>query len=153
MTMAITLRKYLADNGVAYDILSHPYTSSSESTAMAARIPAERIAKSVVLEDEKGYLMAVVPASEHVKIGKLNQVVDRHLGLATEPELKGLFTDCATGAIPPIGQAYGMTTVIDESLDGYDDVYFEAGDHKELIHVKGSSFQKLMRNAQHAHIC
>ena len=153
MTMAITLRKYLADNGVAYDILSHPYTSSSQGTAMAARIPAERIAKSVVLEDEKGYLMAVVPASAHVKIGKLNQVVNRHLGLATEPELEGLFTDCATGAIPPVGEAYGMTTVIDGSLDGHEDIYFEAGDHKDLIHVKGSSFRKLMRNAQHAHIC
>lgn len=153
MTMAITLRKFLADNGVAYDILSHPYTSSSQSTAMAARVPANRVAKSVVLEDDNGYLMAVVPASARVKIGKLNHAVHRHLGLATEPELDGLFTDCATGAIPPVGQAYGMTTIVDDSFDNIEDIYFEAGDHKDLIHLKGSSFQKLMRNAQHAHIC
>ena len=153
MAMAITLRKFLADQGIAYDILSHSYTSSSHSTAMAAKIPAKRIAKSVVLEDDNGYIMAVIPATEHVKIGKLNQVVHRHLGLATEPELKDLFSDCSVGAIPPVGEAYGMDTVVDNSFDEDNDVYFEAGDHKDLIHLKGHSFHKLMRNAQHAHIC
>ena len=153
MTMAITLRKFLADNGVAYDILSHPYTLSSKSTAMAAKVPANRIAKPVVLEDDYGYIMAVIPASGRLKISKLNHAVHRNLGLATEQELKDLFTDCATGAIPPLGEAYGITTVIDDGLDNNDDIYFEAGDHQELIHVKGSSFQRLMRNSKHAHIC
>ena len=153
MAMAITLRKFLADNGAAYDILSHPYTLSSQSTAMAAKVPANLIAKPVVLEDDYGYIMAVIPASGRLKIGKLNHVVHRNLGLATEPELKDLFADCSTGAIPPVGEAYGITTVVDDGLDDHDDIYFEAGDHKELIHVKGSSFQRLMKNSQHAHLC
>ena len=153
MAMAITLRKFLADNGIAYDILSHPYTSSTQSTAMAAKVPAHNIAKSVILEDDSGYLMAVVPATEHVKIGKLNQAVHRNLGLATEAELKDLFSDCSVGAIPPVGEAYGMKMVVDDSLEDCNDIYFEGGDHKDLVHIKGSSFHKLMRNAQHAHIC
>jgi Ala-tRNA(Pro) deacylase len=30
------------------------------------------------------------------------------------------------------------------------DVYFEAGDHEDLIHVSADNFQKLMSNAEHA---
>ena len=153
MTMAITLRKFLTDKGIAYDIVSHPYTMSSYNTASAARVPVNKIAKPVILEDDQGYIMAVIPADHHVIIGKLNHVVHRHMGLATEPELKDLFSDCALGAIPPIGAAYEIETVVDTSLDDCDDIYFEGGDHKDLIHVKGSSFQKLMQNAQHASIC
>ncbi|MGD8526057.1 MAG: YbaK/EbsC family protein [Thioalkalispiraceae bacterium] len=153
MAMANTLRKFLADNGIAYDIVSHPYTMSSRNTATVAKIPAAKIAKPVILEDDSGYLMAVVPANEHVKIGKLNHVVHRRLGLATEPELKKLFSDCSTGAIPPLGQAYGMETVVDNQLDDFDDIYFEGGDHKDLVHIKGNSFHKLMRNVRHASIC
>ena len=33
------------------------------------------------------------------------------------------------------------------------DVYFEAGDHEELIHVSADNFQKLMHNAEHASFC
>jgi Ala-tRNA(Pro) deacylase len=30
------------------------------------------------------------------------------------------------------------------------DVYFEAGDHEDLIHVSAENFQKLMSGAEHA---
>ena len=152
MAMALTLRKFLAEHGIAYDILSHPHTSSSMNTAEAAHIPGNNLAKSVILEDEDGYLMAVIPATHHVKIGKVNHAVNRHMGLATESELETLFSDCELGAIPAIGQAYKMDTIVDENLQRCSDIYLEAGDHEDLIHIKGSSFRKLMKNSRHATI-
>lgn len=150
MSMALTLRKYLADQGVAYDVVSHPHTASSMDTAVAAHIPAESVAKSVIVEDESGYLMAVIPANHHLKIGRLNNLLQRRMGLATESELEQLFSDCALGAIPAVGQAYGIQTVVDDSLRDCHDIYFEAGNHEELIHMRGTSFRRLMKNSQHA---
>ena len=75
--------------------------------------------------------------------------MQRNLGLATESELAGLFQDCAPGAIPPIGPAYGIETLVDESLLQMDDVYFEAGDHEELIHLSGKQFRELLAGARH----
>ena len=83
MAIALTVQKYLADNGVAYDLLPHPHTSSSMHTAQSAHIPGKNLAKSVILEDENGYLMAVIPATEHVKFRKVNQAVNRQMGMAT----------------------------------------------------------------------
>ena len=153
MAIALTLQKFLAQQGIAYDTLHHRHTETSIDSANTAHIPADKMAKSVILEDENGYIMAVIPATHHVKIGKLNNVLDRHMGLATESELKALFSDCDVGAIPPIGQAYGIDTIVDDSLTNYPDIYFEAGDHEDLIHIKGSSFRKLMKHSQHGTIC
>lgn len=153
MAIALTLRKYLADNGVAYDTLSHSHTTSSMNTAQSAHILGKNLAKSVILEDDNGYLMAIIPATEHVQFRKVNHALNRHFGMAIESELKPLFFDCELGAIPAVGMAYSMESIIDYKLENSSDIYFEAGDHKELIHLKGSSFRKLMKNTQHATIC
>lgn len=151
MAIAITLQQYLDQSGVEYEVLPHSHTQTSLDTAHASHIPAEHIAKSVILEDENGYLMAVIPASHHIDLGKLSRQMERRLGLATEDELPGLFNDCEIGAIPPIGDAYQMEVVMDDSLEKCPDVYFEAGDHTDLIHVRSAAFLELMQNARHGH--
>ena len=120
MSMTTTLQKYLADNGVSYDILPHSATSSSLSAAHSTHVHGHMVAKPVILEDEAGYLMAVVPATEHVKMGKLNRILDRDMTLAREDELRELFTDCDLGAIPPMGSAYGMQSIIDGIIQFFD---------------------------------
>ncbi len=149
MAIAITLLEYLEWKGVDYDILKHPHTYGSLQTAEMAHVPGDQVAKCVVLEDDKGYLMAVLPATHHLELGKLHWQLDRHLGLATEKELGDLFGDCETGAIPPVGEAYGFDVIVDDSLMDSNDIYFEAGDHRELIHVSGFDFMNLLPGAEH----
>lgn len=152
MSMSVTLEKFLRIQGIAYDIMPHRHTTTSVDAANTAHVPPEMFAKSVILEDENGYLMAVIPADHHVKIGKLNKVLGRNMGLATEQELLALFSDCELGAIPALGEAYGIDTIVDDSLTECPDIYMEAGDHQDLIHIKGASFRMLMEHTQHAHI-
>ena len=153
MDIAPTLVKQLAHLGIAYDIIPHHYSDSSINVAHAAHIPEHKMVKPVILEDDKGYVMALVPANQHVKIRELNMYLNRQMGLATEQEIKHLFSDCDLGAIPPIGDAYGMEVVCDYELDNCDDVYIEAGNHTDLLHLSGESFRKLMSNSKHAPIC
>ena len=63
-----------------------------------------------------------------------------------------MFADCEPGAIPPVGQAFGMETIIDDSLNECQDIYMEAGDHEDLIHLKGTAFRRLMQESPHAMI-
>ncbi len=143
---------FLAHHGIAYDIVPHHHADSSVNVAQAAHIPLEKMIKSVVLADDQGYVMALVSAEHHVNIAALNHLLHRKLELATEEEIASLFSDCEDGAIPPIGDAYGIEAVVDQNLDQQDDVYIEAGNHDDLLHLKGDSFRKLMKHAQHAHI-
>lgn len=108
MAIAITLKDFLDSSGVNYDLVDHPYSVSSMYTATEAHVSGEQLAKGVVLKDDKGYLVAVVPATHHVQLGKLRKQYNRYFSLAEEKDLHDLFHDCSIGAVPPIGDAYGV---------------------------------------------
>jgi Ala-tRNA(Pro) deacylase len=148
MAVAMTMQEYLDRWGVEYEVVPHPYTSSSLETAEAAHIPGAQLAKCVMTEDYKGYLMVVIPADHQVEFDQLDVELDRRLALATEEELAEIFSDCETGAIPPLGEAYGIDVALDDSLANCEDVYFEAGDHTELVHLRGEDFRDLMAGAE-----
>lgn len=148
MAMAQSVTRYLQDHDVDYGVLTHTHTATSMETAEAAHIPGDRIAKTVILEDDKGYVMAVLPASYRIDLGELHRQTSRQLGLATESELGPIFRDCELGAIPPLGRAYGMETLIDDALAEQTDVYFDAGDHEQLVHVSGEVFNTMTEDAR-----
>jgi Ala-tRNA(Pro) deacylase len=75
--------------------------------------------------------------------------VDRPVELATEDETGTVFRDCAPGAAPPIGPAYGLETVVEDRLMAEPEVHFEGGDHESLVHMRGEAFQELVRGARH----
>jgi len=149
MAISKCLKDYLDTRGAHYEVLSHRQTRSSIDTARNAHIPGDQLAKTVILEDENGYFMAVVPSTHRVDLGGLHHKLHRQVGLATESDLKDLFSDCVLGAVPPIGEAYGIPSYMDISLDDESDVYFEGGDHEVLVHMSGRDFRDLTRNAPH----
>jgi len=135
-----------------YDLVHHSPTQSSLESAKTAHVPPGRVAKAVLLEDERGYVLALLPAACHLQLGVVGMVTTRPLELATEAELDRIFPDCAHGAIPATGGAYGVPMLVDESLLRMPDVYFEAGDHEELVHVDRQAFAMLVGRSQHGRI-
>ncbi|GAB3630323.1 prolyl-tRNA synthetase [Pandoraea terrae] len=150
MSIASTLEACLRNAGAQYEVVRHPHSYSSIETAEAAHIPGDRLAKTILLEDELGYVAAVLPSTHHLRLSKLWAQTGRRLTLAKEADVRETFKDCEVGAIPPIGTAYGMMTLMDESLASLPDIYFEAGDHEALIHMQTDQFMRLMEQAEKA---
>lgn len=150
MTIARTLKAHLDANGVRYETVPHPRTYTSSETAQAAHVPGDSVAKAVVIHHEEGYVLAVVPSSHRVDLSTLQEVIHRRMGLASEQDLDELFPDCDRGAAPPVGPAYGVPTVMDDSLRGRDTIWFEGGDHRTLVKISGADFDRLMAGARHA---
>lgn len=150
MGMAMKLADYLRAHPVQFDLLTHSHTGSSLRSADATHVPPGCLAKAVVLEDEDAHMvMAVLPASCKLNLDDLRSRTGRKLRLATEDELRKRFDDCEPGAVPPIGNAYGMETILDDRLMVPPELYFEAGDHETLVHVKTSDFVGLLEGAPH----
>lgn len=149
MPVAKTVMTYLQSHQIPYAVVPHRRTLSSRETAAAAHVSAECLAKAVVFWDHQGYLMAVVPSDRHVGVDSLSNKLGRQLALADESRIAPVFKDCDLGAIPPLGPAYGMETIVDDSLVGLAEVYFEAGDHEELIRVDGEQFLRILNQARH----
>ncbi len=151
MAIAETVQRFLEQHSVEYDLISHPHSGSSHETAEAAHVGEDHVAKAVIVKDTAGYAMVVVPASNWVEIEHLRKELDRDLHLATEDELAKLFSDCEAGAVPPLGPAYGIETFLDQALLSLAYVYFEAGDHLQLVHTSGNHFRALLGGVRHGY--
>jgi len=149
MAIAQTLINYLKERGVSYDLVEHAHTATAVASARAAHLPAHQVAKAVVLRDDTGYVVSVLPANHSLEIAWVNAELDRNLELASEKEFKKLFVDCEPGAVPAFGEAYGIQVIWDDELQYTADVYIEAGDHEHLIWLERRDFRKLMSSLPH----
>ena len=148
MAIAPTLRKHL-DRNVVYEVIAHEPTMSSTRTAQACHVSGDCLAKGIVLRRDGGYLLAVVPASHHIRLPDLKLQLGEDIRLAEEKELDRLFPDCAPGAVPPVGECYELDVIVDDSIREQPDVYLEGGDHTTLIHMNQAQFARLMADARH----
>lgn len=149
-----TITTYLGKLDVSYETVSHRHTLTALETASEAGVPRDRIAKGVLFCSDDDYVLAVVPAGRRVDAVALSALLgQRELNLASEDELANLFPDCELGAVPAVGAAYGLSSVVDDALLVGDDVYLEAGDHQNLVRVAGQDFRRLMSGISAGHIC
>lgn len=149
MATAKTLINYLKERGIDYELVAHDHTATAEASAHAAHVPAHQVAKAVVLRDDSGYVISVLPANHSLEIDWVNDELDRKLEMACEDEFKKLFGDCETGAVPALGGAYGLKVIWDDELAYTADIYIEAGDHEHLIWLERRDFKKLMSGLPH----
>jgi Ala-tRNA(Pro) deacylase len=148
MSIAPQLRQFLDDAKAEYDVVVHTPTQSALENARSCDIPAEQVAKAVLLDTaDDEHLLAVIPSDRRIELSELRSELGRKPRLADEAECGKVFKDCEVGALPPVG--YGVTTIVDDSLERQPDVYFEAGDHKSLVHMEGAEFSRVMKDARH----
>jgi Ala-tRNA(Pro) deacylase len=154
MSIPSHLSTYFGQRGARYEVCMHEHSRTSAETARSAHVPASQLAKSVILEDETGCVMAVVPADHTVMLGEIGRMLGRsQLRLADEARIATLFDGCDRGAVPPVGMAWGLETIVDDALEGSDVVYLEGGDHESLLRMSGEQFHELMRDQPHGHFC
>jgi Ala-tRNA(Pro) deacylase len=103
MPIAPTLHKYLAAQNIPYDEIPHVLTTSSARTAQACHVSGDRLAKAILLRRDGGYMLAVLPASHHLRLMDLKARFGGDIDMATESEVNSLFADCARGAVPAAG--------------------------------------------------
>ena len=147
MTISPTLHKYLAAENIEYDEIPHVRTMSSTDSAQACHVSGDRLAKAIVLRRDGGYMLAVLPASHHLRLADLRGRFGDDIAMAAESEIDRLFADCAHGAVPAAGICYGLDVIVDDSIEMQPEIYIEAGDHETLLHLGRAQFARLTANA------
>ncbi len=152
MTIAPTLHRYLAAENIEYNEIPHVLTMSSARTAQACHVSGDRLAKAIVLRRDGGYMLAVLPASHHLRLAGLRARFGDDIDIASESEIDRLFADCAHGAVPAAGICYGLDVIVDDSIQIQPEIYIEAGDHETLLHIGHAQFSRLTADALHGRI-
>lgn len=133
--MLSRVRQWLDQKGIAYEVLEHPAAFTALDEARAAGAPPEDAAKSVLLHDEDGYRLAVIPALRRLDLERVRLLLGatKHLRLATEHEMEQDFPGLEVGALPPFGPLLAAPEVVDTRLLAHDRVVCSAGDHAHLL--------------------
>ena len=146
MAMLSKLQDFLDRNHVSYGHTVHRPTYSARQLAHAEQVPEKEVAKTVVFVGDGAYGMAVLPADCSADLRELRDLLGlSHLRLATEPELSALFSDSEPGAEPPFGNLYGVPVYVDETLCGEDLIAFNAGTHRDAVHMRFRDFVRLVQ--------
>jgi Ala-tRNA(Pro) deacylase len=131
---AVTM--FLERQGVPYEVVEHEPTQSAAAEARAAGMPPERVAKTVVLRDEEGLRLAVIPASERLDLHKVkDELGSGGARLVTEQEMAQRFQGVEVGAVPPFGPMFDALELVDQRLLDHDRILCSGGDHEHAILV------------------
>ncbi len=146
MAMLGKLQEFLDQNQVSYRHSVHPTAYTAREVATAEHVPAHEVAKTVVFLSESGYGMAVLCGDCVVDLEQLRLDLGlSRLRLATEAELGELFPECELGAMPPFGNLFGMPVYVDTQMAGEDTIAFNAGTHRDVVHMHFRDYQRLVK--------
>ena len=127
------------------DYLKSSRIPYSRAAVSADRVPMHSLAQAVVYAGDQGFGMLVLSADMVVDLPEVRRLMGlRSITPATEEELAGLFPGCATSALPPFGNLFGMTVLMDETLATAEYIAFSAGSVQDVIRIRGEDFHRLV---------
>ena len=128
--------EFLERHGVPYEVVEHERTQTAAAEARAAGMPPADVAKTVVLRDQEGVRLAVIPASHRLDLHKVKRELgSKGLRLVTEQEMADEFGDFEVGAVPPFGPLFHALELVDERLLDHDRILCGGGDHEHGVLV------------------
>lgn len=121
---------------IEYAVLEHRRTMTAADEAQALGVVPSAVAKTVVLTTPGGFTRAVLPASEHLDLRKVRNLLDTdEVALATEEQLAGAYPEYELGAVPPLGGSKDAV-VLDTRVAAGSSVLVEAGAHDVSVRLK-----------------
>ncbi len=144
-----TITEWLSAKRINFRLVEHEPTFTMSADANVTGYAPEQSAKTIVLRDDDGYRLAVIPASCRLDLHKLRDLLDtgKSLRLATEEEMAADLPQFDVGAVPPFGPALPAPEVVDRRLLTYNRVLCCGGDHRhsllidseDLVRVAGAT--------------
>jgi Ala-tRNA(Pro) deacylase len=135
----------LQQNKIRYEVLEHPEAVTAQRIAQAEHVKGRHHAKVVMIKSGDQHVMMAIPADHQIDLQKASSAIGQPAVLDREQQFKSLFPDCAVGAMPPLGNLYGVPTYVDKRLAEQDYIVFEAGTHSEAIKLSYRDYEKIVQ--------
>ena len=140
------MEEYLRQNGVEFEVKIHAQAFTMQEVAAALHVPGSQVAKVLIVSADDEKVMAVLPAPYRLNIDLVRDLAGaKKARLAKEEEFADLFPDCATGAMPPFGNLYGVPVYVDRSMGEERDMIFRIGTHRETMKIAYADFAHLAK--------
>jgi Ala-tRNA(Pro) deacylase len=127
-----------------HTVLTHRTAFTAQEEAAATHVPGRQWAKTVICLADEQPVLAVLPAHYMIDLERLRHLTAaKEIRLATEAELRRLYPNLETGAIPPFGPMFGQRTFVDRVIAQDEEVVFHAGTHVDAVRMRYADFAAL----------
>jgi Ala-tRNA(Pro) deacylase len=140
------ITNYLDKAHIDYQSDSHPTTYTAQEIAEQANVDGMSFAKTVMVIADDKLAMVVMPAPYTIDFDNIAQAMGvQKVELAFEYQFRNAFPDCETGAMPPFGNLFEIPVYAVDALVNQDMISFNAGNHRELLHMRSDDFKQLVQ--------
>lgn len=148
MIIAASIKQLLDRYQVAYRVFQHRRLTAFEDIADVLAIDGKSVLKAQLLADRHGVVLVVHPQGRKLDFARITQVLNRNFKLLPAIKVNRIFKDCEAVCWPPIGQAYELDVILDQSIKTLDQVYFASGSHTATVQMSAQDFIDLKPRAK-----
>lgn len=143
MAIPKKITNYLEKNKVKYETIAHKTVYTAYDLAQTLKIKLQEIAKTLIVKTDKGYAIAVLPASMMLDLAKLKKLLQaKKIEIAKELVMKKIFK-VKPGTVVPFGSLHKTPVVMEKSLAKAKQIIANAGSYTDSIKIKLADFLKL----------
>jgi len=136
---------FLRASGVPFRLYAHPPAFTSEESARVRGTAPEEGAKALVIKAGEEFYLAVISGVRRADNRALRRILGTRVArFATEEELLRL-TGCRPGAVPPLGNLFGLPMLMDESLRRCEHVSFNAGSNSWSVTMRREDLERVVQ--------
>jgi Ala-tRNA(Pro) deacylase len=138
------LLDWLRTHRIDFEIHEHTTTFTAAATARAEGVDARTFAKVVGVATNDGRrAMLVVDAPDRVDMAKARVILGaEEVTLLSEPELAAMAPGCEAGAVPAVGELFGVPVHADYAVGDDPEISFNAGTHRYAVRVDRSRWER-----------
>ena len=138
-----SLITWLESAGIDYELHEHDRSLTAMATARAEGVDPHTFEKVVwVRSAEGGDALIVLDATDHLDLSKAREVLrSGKVKLVPEDEIAKLAPDCDPGAMPAVGDLFGLPTLADLHVCDSAEVSFNAGSHSVAVRVDRAAWE------------
>lgn len=145
------IKDLLEQHHVSYTTFEHaPVRTSEEAAALRPEYTLAQGAKALIVKvtprsAAASFIQVVVPGDQKFDTKKVKTLLDaKDLRFATPAEVATLTAGIEPGGVPPFGNLFGLSVIVDASLYEHDDIIFNAGDRRYSIAIKSTDHRRVI---------
>lgn len=143
----VELLDWLGAHGIAYDLHEHPLAFTALETARVEGLDPHAFAKTLAVAAADGRrALVALDANDHLDLWKMARMLGTERArLLTEVELLDLAPSCDVGALPPVGDLFGVPVYADRALREVERLTFHAGSHRHAVRLDRAAWEQAAR--------
>ena len=140
--------KLLKANKIDFSIHEYEHDANAKSFGLEAaeklNLRVEEVFKTLLVNDEKNYFVAILPVHHQLNLKKVAQAVGAKKLKMSDPKDAERLTGYLVGGISPVGQKKRLKTVIDQSAVQLEKLYVSGGKRGLDIGLKPRDLAKVL---------